>query len=475
MEQRNDNFSEQLEKVTRLNKELEVIIESSYDGILLTNCEGRIFRANNSVQRITGVNLNKFTGKTARELEDDGIILSQTKKVIGKNPLLIQQQICTGVEVLMTITRCYDNSGKFMFHVVNLRDLTELNRMKKELDEKKDLSEQYYQELVQLRTQVLATDDIIIKSTKMRQVSERVLKVARTDSTVLLTGPSGAGKEVVAKMIHKSSLRKTGPYIQINCGAIPETLLESELFGYDKGAFTGANKQGKVGLMEMANNGTFLLDEIGDLPLSLQVKLLRAIQEQAIYSVGASTPTQLNVRIIAATNRDLKEMVEQGKFREDLYYRLNVIPIHIPPLRERREDILPLAFYFLEKYSKKYGVYKSFSLEVCKILEDYTWPGNVRELENLVERMVVIADSKLLTYDCLSSHMNIPCQNDEETLKHKKPRENRLIPLKLARENIERELISEALSLYKSTRKVAEILEVDHSTICRKVRQLGIK
>jgi PAS domain S-box-containing protein len=473
----NNSCVQELEKVTRLNKEFEVIFESSFDGIILTDSEGRIFKANGSIERITGVKLYKFIGKTARELEDEGIILSQSKKVIGKNPLLIQQQICTGVEVLMTITRCFDDNGGFMFHVVNLRDLTELNRMKKEIDEKKDLSEQYYQELVQLRTQVLDTDTIVIKSGIMRQVCERILKVAKTDITVLLTGPSGVGKEVVAKMIHRASLRKKGPFIQINCGAIPETLLESELFGYDKGAFTGAHKQGKIGLMEMANNGTFLLDEIGDIPLNLQVKLLRVIQEHTIYRIGSTTPIQLNVRIIAATNKDLAQMVESGKFRDDLYYRLNVIPIQIPPLHERREDVLPLAFHFLEKYNKKHGSYKSFSLEVCKILEEYHWPGNVRELENLVERMVVISDNKLLTPDCLSRHINMCYTKANETLVsygEESSDHYQLMPLKQARDNTEKKLIENALLLYGSTRKAAEVLEVDHSTVVRKIKQLGI-
>ena len=325
-------YSQELQKCRNWNKELEIIFESSYDGIILSDEKGVMFRANKSIERVSGgVTFANIIGKTAKQLEKEGIILSQTKKILGKDPLTLTQKLCTGVELFITSTRAYDADGKFMFHVATLRDMTELNRLKREMEETKDLSARYYQELIQLRDRMLQVEQVIVRSDVMRQVCERVFKVARTDTNVLLTGPSGSGKEVVAKMIHKMSERKKCAFVQINCGAIPETLLESELFGYNQGAFTGANKQGKVGLMEMANNGTILLDEIGDLPLALQVKLLRAIQERVIYRIGSTSPIQLDVRIIAATNKNLEQMVSDGTFREDLYYRLNVIPIDVPP------------------------------------------------------------------------------------------------------------------------------------------------
>lgn len=469
-------FLNELEKIRRLNKELEVIFESSYDGIILSDETGRMFRANKSVERVSGgITIKQILGKTAKELEKEGIILSQTKKILGKNPLTLTQKLCTGVELFITSTRAYDDNGDFMFHVATLRDMTELNRLKREMEETKDLSERYYGELVQLRDRMLQIDQVIVKSELMKQVCERVFKVARVDTNVLLTGPSGAGKEVVAKMIHKMSNRAKGPFIAINCGAIPETLLESELFGYDKGAFTGASRQGKMGLMEMADNGSILLDEIGDLPLSLQAKLLRAIQDQIICRVGSTRPIRLNVRIIAATNKNLEEMVTKGEFREDLYYRLNVIPIQIPPLRERREDILPLAFHFLEKYNKKHGAYKTFSLEVCTLFESYDWPGNVRELENLVERMVVISDGKVLTPDCLPRHLRDEYRAERAVAAKASPGGTFFRPLREIRERVEREVIKDALATYGSTRKVAEVLMVDHSTIVRKMKQLGLK
>lgn len=463
------------ENVIRLKKELEVIIETIYDGVILSDAEGRIFWANSGVERVSGgIMISDILGKTARELEEEGIIVSQSKKILGKNPMTLIQKLRTGVELLITSTRAYDDNGKFMFYVANLRDITELNRLRKEMEETRDLSNRYYQELTELRDKVLQQGRIIFKSVKMQQVCERVLKIARTDTNVLLTGPSGSGKEVIAKFIHRTSNRGKEPFVQINCGAIPETLLESELFGYDRGAFTGASKHGKAGLMEMANNGTILLDEIGDLPLGLQVKLLRAIQEQVVYRVGSTTPVQLNVRIIAATNRDLDDMVKKGLFREDLYYRLNVIPIQIPPLRERKEDILPLAFSFLERYNKKHGTEKSFSVKVCNLLEAYSWPGNVRELENLVERMVVIFDNKILTPNCLPPHFQAEIRESTASGESWASRENLLLPLREIKNRVEREAIARALEIGGSTRKAAELLEVDHSTVVRKARQLNI-
>jgi PAS domain S-box-containing protein len=467
---------DELQEFRRWNKELEIIFESSYDGIILSDEKGNMFRANKSVERVSGgIKPASIIGKTPQQLEKEGIILSQTKKILGKDPLTLTQKLCTGVELFITSTRAFDDDGNFMFHVATLRDMTELNRLKREVEETKDLSARYYQELIQLRDRMLQVEQVIVRSDLMRQVCERVLKVARTDTNVLLTGPSGAGKEVVAKMIHKMSIRKKCAFVQINCGAIPETLLESELFGYDKGAFTGANKQGKIGLMEMANNGTILLDEIGDLPLPLQVKLLRAIQERVIHRVGSASPIQLDVRIIAATNKNLEDMVAEGKFREDLYYRLNVIPIHVPPLKERREDILPLAFHFLERYNKKHETYKSFSLKVCELLEDYDWPGNVRELENLVERMVVISDSKILTVQCLPNYIQAKCHQVIKINENTMMDGDKIIPLKQVRESVEREVIKNALKVCGSIRNAAKLLGVDHSTIVRKMNQLDIK
>ncbi|MCW3490360.1 sigma-54 interaction domain-containing protein [Dethiobacter alkaliphilus] len=463
----------EVDEVRRLKKELDVIIESSYDGIILSDREGRIFRANQSMERVSGgIKVEDLLGKTALELEKEGIILSQSKIILGKDPLTLKQNIRTGVELFITSKPAYDDRGRFLFYVATIRDMTELSRLRQEVEETKDQSFRYYQELLQLRGQILEQDEMVVISRKMKDICERAIRVAQTDTNVLISGPSGSGKEMIAKLIHNSSPRKSGPFVQINCGAIPETLLESELFGYEKGAFTGAGRQGKIGLMEMADLGTILLDEIGDLSPMVQVKLLRAIQEQVIYRVGSTTPIKLNVRIIAATNKNLEKMVEENLFREDLYYRLNVIPIHIPPLRERREAIVPLALHFLKSFNQKHGSDKSLSPEVCACFEEYDWPGNVRELENLIERMVVISDEKVLTPYWLPRNVSGQAPRSDMRPKQECTAE---ISLKQAREDAERDAIDRALSLHGSIRKAAKSLGVDHSTVVRKMKSLGLE
>jgi PAS domain S-box-containing protein len=453
---------------------LEIILENSYDGIVLSDHEGRILWASRSVERTCrGVKVEQMLGKTTKELEYDGIILTQSKAYFKERPLILTQKLKTGAELLITCTRAYDANGEFIFHINILRDMTELDRLRREMEETKDLSERYYQELVELRDRMLHLDNIVVKSIEMKQVIEKAIKVARNETNVLLTGKSGVGKEVIAKIIHKTSMRKDNPYIDINCGAIPETLLESELFGYEKGAFTGANKNGKIGLMELANNGTILFDEIGDLPLALQVKLLRAIQEQVIYRIGSTRPIRLNVRILAATNKNLEEMVEKGTFREDLYYRINVIPIHIPSLQERNEDILPLAAHFLGFFNKKHGTSKTFSPDLCCVLEEYHWPGNVRELENLIERMVVISDCKILTPACLPRHIFAKARPFERTEKKYSLKPENPKTLKEIRDETEYQAIKDALKIYGGTSKAARALQVDRSTIIRKLKQYG--
>jgi transcriptional regulator with PAS, ATPase and Fis domain len=303
----------------------------------------------------------------------------------------------------------------------------------------------------------------------MKKVFDFAARVAQVDSTVLITGESGSGKEIVAKTIHKLSKRKDGPLIQINCGAIPENLLESELFGYEPGAFTGASKEGKLGMFELAENGTLFLDEIGELPLNLQVKLLRVLQEREIVRVGGIKPKKINVRIIAATNKDLEKMVEKGMFREDLYYRLNVVRIKIPPLRERKTDIPPLIQHFLRKFNEKYEMNKKISPEVIERLIAYDWPGNVRELENLIERLVVIVIEDIIELKHLPDYLQASINSD-----HFQVSVSGIIPLKKASEDLEKQLISKALQKYGSTRKAAQILEVDQATIVRKAKKYNI-
>lgn len=306
----------------------------------------------------------------------------------------------------------------------------------------------------------------ITRSANMKEVLEVIKKVSFVDSTILLLGESGVGKSMVAKLIHKYSSRSNHPFLSVNCGAIPEPLMEAELFGYTNGSFTGGKKGGKKGIFESANEGIIFLDEIGELPLNMQVKLLEVLQEHCIRPIGAVKQVPINIRVIAATNRDLLELVKQKKFREDLYYRLNVVPIEIPPLRERTEDIVYLARHFLKQKARKYGIFKTFHPEVEETFTYYAWPGNVRELENIIERLIITTEDNEIRLHHLPPFFQARTgktkQNDEQST---------IMPLKQAKEMVEKELITKAYTLYQSTYKAAKALGVDQSTVVKKLKR----
>ena len=313
-----------------------------------------------------------------------------------------------------------------------------------------------------LLTKCMAQDKIIIKSESMKQVVKLAIKVARVDSSVLITGETGVGKEVLARVVHKHSCRVNGPFIKLNCGAIQAELVESELFGYEPGAFTGARREGKPGLIELADGGTLFLDEIGDLPLNLQVKFLRVLQEREIQRVGGVETKGVNFRLIAATNKLLEDLVKQNKFREDLFYRLDVIPMTIPPLRERKEDILPLALYFLNKFSQKYGLSMRITPEVVAVLLNNDWPGNVRELENTIERLLVTGDT-----DVAPDHLIHKSSSSNEYGKS-------CLNLRDILDETEKHLILQAFEQCKTTREMAEVLGISQSTVVKKMRKHDI-
>lgn len=306
-------------------------------------------------------------------------------------------------------------------------------------------------------------------SPQMNNLVKSIEKYAKVDAPVLITGESGVGKEVVADLIHNFSDRKDAPFLKINCGAIPEPLLESELFGYEEGAFSGAKKGGKIGFFELADNGTVLLDEIGDLPFSLQVKLLRCVQSGDFYRIGGNRSIKVNTRIIAATNRELETMVLNKEFRSDLFYRLQVLTIHIPALRERPSDIIPLTQHFLKKFNEKYNTDKALSPEVYRIFTNYSWEGNVRELENLVERLVVTSESNMISADYIPEVM-------EKSMgtKGRDGLYSRGLTYKEAKEQFERQFFQQVIEEYGSTRKVAKKVMLDHSTIVKKAAKYGI-
>ncbi|MCL4425489.1 MAG: sigma 54-interacting transcriptional regulator, partial [Firmicutes bacterium] len=306
-----------------------------------------------------------------------------------KKPVTLVQETLAGKRLLVNSNPIFDDRGNLVRIINSSTDVTELNHLRQQLARTQSLVERYRREIDGLRSEMGEPEAPLARSPKMREVLTLVENIAEVDTTVLILGESGVGKEVLARYIHRRSRRKDQPFVVINCGAIPDNLFESELFGYERGAFTGANREGKVGLMEMANKGTLFLDELGDLPLPLQVKLLRALQEHKIIRVGGLKPIEVDIRVIAATNQDLSRLVGEGKFREDLYYRLDVVPVVIPPLRERTEDIPLLAHHLLARFGQRYGRPKEMTTSAMDALVAYPWPGNIRQLENLIERLVV--------------------------------------------------------------------------------------
>jgi len=462
-------ISHELESVKELNKELKALIESSYDGILIARCDGVVTQVNKAYTRMTGLKAKDIIGRPFQKLVDGGHYASSiVDSVLKKKKAVTNLQTSPlGNRLLITGNPVLNERCEIIRVVINVRDLTEFEKLRQELQDSKNLNRRYQAELCNRQGQQDQEQKLSSSSPGMQSVIDLCTRVAQVDSTVLLIGDSGVGKEVLAKHIHNHSARKQGPFIKINCGAIPETLLESELFGYERGAFTGAGKDGKPGIFEMAHNGTLLLDEIGDLPLSLQVKLLRVLQDKEITRVGGTKTCSVDVRILAATNRNLADMVQQGSFREDLFFRLNVVPVQIPPLRDRRSDIVPLLNYFCEKYYKKYGIRKQFSPEVLKIFYEYHWPGNIRELENIVERMVVTAPETLITPKHLPESLRYVMSNTSA-----KVVVQGVLPFKEALLEMESQLINEALNLYGSTYKAAKVLGIDQSTVIRKLQKI---
>ena len=467
----------ELEKVTRelveekkLAKELQDVIESSYDGIWITDGEGYTLHVNSAYERISGMKKEEFLGRHMQELVDEGYFSdSVTIQVLKKKErVTMMHDICkTGKRVLITGNPIFGDDGEIVRVVTNVRDITELIDLKHDLEVKERQAARFQNELAQLRSQRV-DDDIVMESHQMRHVYKLATWVGQVDSTVLILGESGVGKEVVAQVIVRSSERRGEAFVKVNCGAIPENLLESELFGYEKGSFTGADKNGKPGMFELAHKGTLLLDEVSEIPLYLQVKFLRAIQEQEIMRVGGTKPIKLDVRIIVASNRDLNELVRQGRFREDLFYRLNVIPITIPPLRERPDDIPPLIDLFLRKFNKRYKLKKIIRREVVEQLLTNDWPGNVRELQNIVERMVVLSQDDVIGSEALPLQVKPSIESE----RHFRVDISDVVPLKDALYEVEKKLVLKALQKFGTTRKAADALGVDQSTVVRKLQHI---
>ncbi|MEL7655510.1 MAG: sigma 54-interacting transcriptional regulator [Bacillota bacterium] len=463
----------ELEKSQHMIEELEGILEGSFDGILVTDGEGNVLLVNQSYERITSIKKEELYGKNMRDLINpvwmkNSVVFLAIKE---KKPVSLPHTTRENKNIIVTGTPIFSKHGEVKEVVVNARDISEIYELREELLKAKEMEKLYFNNITDSTHIKGQGKSVVVVSEAIKEVFSLAHKVSNFDATVLIEGESGSGKEEVAKYIHNNSLRKDNSLVAINCGAIPEQLLESELFGYEKGAFTGASREGKIGLYEAADGGTLFLDEIGEMPLNLQVKLLRVLETGEITRVGAVKSIPVDVRVIAATNKNLEDKIKKQEFREDLYYRLNVIQIKVPPLRERIEDIAPLALHFLQQFNAKYGQSKKLTYDVIKELEEYPWAGNIRQLKNMMENMVVVSNNEYLQINDLPWH-----KTGDRTSKNtpNQKEDSEIISLEMAIEQTERKLLQKAKEKYKSTRKIANVLEVDQSTVARKMKKYGL-
>ncbi|SIO34665.1 sigma-54 interaction domain-containing protein [Halodesulfovibrio marinisediminis] len=437
--------------------DLYSVIESMHDNVVIVDKLGVVIWVSSCFERTYGISKSDIVGRTAAEMEAEGFYSPSVASLVlqGKQTVTIVEDNQLGGRNVVTGVPIFDDAGDVEWvisYTIDSRYFLKLNNEYEKLNTALD------------GNQIVLNPDpsswgVVAISPAMKRVLEYVSKVALVDTNVLITGESGVGKNVISRLIHKQSDRLDGPLMEINCAGIPANLLESELFGYEAGAFTGASRQGKVGRIELANGGTLVLDEIGELPLELQAKLLQVIQEKKLTKLGGTRAIDVDFRLIAATNQNLRSLVDKKRFRSDLFFRLNVLHLNIPPLRERTEDILPLANNVLEEANGKYSTNKYFSPEVTDALQMYSWPGNVRELRNVVERLVIISEQLIITEEDLPSHIR-----DGAFLE----RENKL-PLKNALHELERKLVTRAYKKHKTTVATAKALGISQPSAARKI------
>ncbi len=447
------------------------ILNTYSDGIFVTKADGTALFENSRYQEITQIDHHDIIGKSIYTMESMGVFTPLVTPTIlnTQRDYSVFQSFESGKFALISGTPVFDTSGNTMLILICVTSITndKLIQISKDFfDSPNKPTKELYQ-----TTQI----DVIAESNEMRKVLQDLIRVAYHDVPIFLLGESGTGKEVFSSIIHASSRRRFNPCLTVNCSALSSSLLDAELFGYEAGAFTGALPKGKAGLFETADNGTLFLDEIGDMPLETQAKILRTVQNGEVYRVGGWTPIKVNVRIIAATNKDIKKMVREGTFRSDLYHRLNVVSVNLPPLRKRKSDITPLLQHFCYVFNKKYSANKVLSQNLLNALTEYPWLGNVRELKNAVERMVVLCLDNTLEPDhffkmCIgedSSEDEI--QNSGESIII-----NGIPPLAVAIQTLERTIVSRALTSTATTRQAAALINVSQSTIMRKIKEYGL-
>lgn len=446
--------------ITLSQDEFRLLVDSLSDGVILTDAAGIILLANRNWEKISGIERREVEGRNVRILVREGYYShSVVAQALSEGQTVTSLvRFRNGTEALATaIPVRYE--GKIKLVICSVQDVEELEAGYTAWENSRYLREHLPAEWEERSQKIPELKNLVAHSSAMQSLLRSLLQVAQVDSTVLFTGESGTGKTMLARLLHSLSPRSgRGRFLAINCAAVPATLLESELFGYEGGAFTGARKEGKVGLVEAAQGGTLLLDEIAELPLELQPKLLEVLQSKTFVRVGSTRPRFSDVRFVCATNRNLEEMVAQGRFREDLYWRINVLPVYVPALRERREDIPFLARQFLARLNERYQLEKQLAPDALACLQAYSWPGNVRELENVLEQLAVFTPGNTITRGDLPARLKRSCGSTRW----------RGQPLKEAVAEFEREIIEEAIETHPNLASAAAALGIDVSTLTRK-------
>ncbi|WP_243270047.1 sigma-54 interaction domain-containing protein [Thermanaerosceptrum fracticalcis] len=457
-------YQELLQRLTIVQARLNAVLETIDDAICIINDQDVVVEWNQRAEELYNIPREKIIGHSIEEFFTNLMVTRIVKDY--KAVRSVPHQPCKGTHVLINASPI-KNGHQVIGAVSAERDITEIVRLNQKLNHASSQVQELQNQLTRIAAGRNPFASIKGHNQRLMDLINMAKKVAGTNAIVLIRGESGTGKELFARAIHEASPRAEKPFVVVNCAAIPATLFESEVFGYEAGAFTGANKRGKTGVFETANGGTLFLDEVAELPLDLQVKLLRVLQNQVFYRVGGSTPVKIDVRFITATHRNLEEMLQKGQFREDLYYRLNVVTLEVPPLRDRREDIPELVYQFIQEYSQIYDKHiTKIEPEVMSLLLTFTWPGNVRELKNVIERMVILTEGNVITEEFIPPVLRK--QSGGRVLSSS-------VGLVSVTEQTERELIERTLKQTNGNRsQTARMLGIPRSTLYYKMHQLGL-
>ena len=463
----------------------DAVFAASYDGICILDDKGVFLEVNAAYERMTGISRDQWIGKNIEEMQKLPNVPKHSATLLAlssNRPASTLVNVRGGELMLITASPHYGPDGRVRNVIMNTRNITQLNTLKYQLERERSSAkladlEKARRSWLRARLEEADLEELVFASPVMDDLLSTAAEIADFDSTILLDGETGTGKGVIARFIHRVSRRAQKPFVEINCGALPENLVESELFGHEAGAFTGSLRTGKKGQFELANGGTIFLDEIGELPLPSQSKLLKVLDDKEVRPLGGSSSRRLDVRVICATNQSLHDLVAAGRFRGDLLYRIEVIPLHLPPLRERPEDKKALLYAFLEQFNKKCGRDKVLSLEVVAALSSYDFPGNVRELRNLVERMVMTVRSEELGVEHLPPALQALASGPAATAAREALVEESLaevVDYRARVERLESQMLRHFARTCRSTYEVARRTGLTQSAVVRKLKKYGI-